>query len=677
MTDLRERFRDLDDLAVPDLREVLDRPRIARRPAGGSGRRVLTAAVALAVAAAGFAVATKAFRTGPSEPVASVENGPVAFVGEVGSDGESSGAQTELFAVEPDGSGLRRLTDDASAFDWRPAWSPDGMRIAFVKVGETAERSGLFVMDADGSDVSWLAEDETGAGSPSWSPDGATIAFDSGRAHEETGEGGRDLYLVDVAGGAKPVRLTSDPASEVQPAWSPDGSQIAFVRYESDSDTDIYLLDVRDGGVSRLTDGPEADFRPAWSPDGTRIAFERAGDIYAMNADGSRVERLTDDPAFDGEPAWSPDGTRIAFSSDRDGDAEIFVMNPDGSNPTQLTHNNVGDTEPSWGAAADADPAPSPEVLPIDPRVTATIPVGAFPRAVAAGEGAVWASVDNAEGGPDDQLVLRIDPATNEVVETIPVPEAGDIAIGEGAVWVTTRLGPEGDGIVRIDPDTNDVVASVLVGFNVSDVAVGDGAVWVTTNTTSTGFRPSGKVIRIDPATNAVVARIPVDGGWPRDVVVGEGSVWVYGHSGYTTARGWLASSLWQIDPATNELVEVILQDGFLGDGGALPDNVAVGEGFVWAADDRGGGLRIDPATGDADRFDVEGGFSWPFTVYGGRVWFWSREIRALDPATNEVGPTVDPGVPLVDTALDPATGTLWVAGYEDVVVRIDLRRRA
>jgi YVTN family beta-propeller protein len=284
-----------------------------------------------------------------------------------------------------------------------------------------------------------------------------------------------------------------------------------------------------------------------------------------------------------------------------------------------------------------------------------------------------WACVDNANGRPRHHLVVRIDPSTNEVVATIPVFEAGDIAASDGAVWVTSRLDNAEGALVRIDPSTNQVVASVPVGMNPSNVALGDGAVWVTLNRTSAGFRPSGEVIRIDPMTNEVVARITIGGGWPSDVVVDERSVWIYGHSDYTTAEGWEGSSLWQIDPATNELVGVTLDDGgFLGDGGALPDNVAVGDGAVWVADDRGRGLRIDPTTGGVTRFDVDGGFAWPFLVEDGRVWFGRDEIRVLDGTGLEVVHVVEGEIEAVDAAFDPSTSTLWIANYKETIARID-----
>jgi Tol biopolymer transport system component len=95
-------------------------------------------------------------------------------------------------------------------------------------------------------------------------------------------------------------------------------------------------------GVRNLTEASASgEFDPAWSPDGTKIAFasDRDGnpEIYVMNADGSDATRLTNDPGHDWNPAWAPDGSRIAFESDRDGAVAVYTMELDGSNPVRLT----------------------------------------------------------------------------------------------------------------------------------------------------------------------------------------------------------------------------------------------------------------------------------------------------------------------------------------------------
>ena len=97
-----------------------------------------------------------------------------------------------------------------------------------------------------------------------------------------------------------------------------------------DGDYEIYVMAADGSQPTRLTRNSARDLSPAWSPDGTQIAFDSYRDgnweIYVMAADGSQPTRLTRNDAIDGIPAWSPDGTQIAFMSDRDGDFEIYVM---------------------------------------------------------------------------------------------------------------------------------------------------------------------------------------------------------------------------------------------------------------------------------------------------------------------------------------------------------------
>lgn len=160
-----------------------------------------------------------------------------------------------------------------------------------------------------------------------------------------------DIYVV-ASNGAGASRITTQLGSDADPAWSPDGSRIAFAS-ERDGNLEIYVMNANGESPVRLTNVvPAANYRPVWSPDGARIAFVSARDgnpkIYVMNADGASPVRLTSHIGRDADPAWSPDGSRIAFSSDRDGSGGIWVMNADGSGLTRLTSNTQGDQQPAW-----------------------------------------------------------------------------------------------------------------------------------------------------------------------------------------------------------------------------------------------------------------------------------------------------------------------------------------
>jgi Tol biopolymer transport system component len=345
MPDLDERFRLITGVRPPDLWPEIERRRPLLVPEGRWPRRAPAIAVALAVAVGGLALAVRAFLEGPSasRPATAVGNGVVAFASDVASDVYEGDTQSEIFTMSVDGTERVRLTRDPQAFDEDPAWSPNGTRIAFIKVGDLAS-PGIYVMNADGSDPRQILEDATGPTSPSWSSDGPTIVFETGLGHERTGSGDRDIYAVDVSTGDT-TRLTTDPARDEYPALSPDGSAIAFTR-QNDGDADLFVMNADGSGLTRLTSGPGIDLRPTWSPDGASIAFERDGDVYVMNADGSGVAALTEGSPEDRDPTWAPDGTLIAFV--RDGD--IYEIHPDGSEVTEVTDDGAGHSDLAWQA---------------------------------------------------------------------------------------------------------------------------------------------------------------------------------------------------------------------------------------------------------------------------------------------------------------------------------------
>jgi tricorn protease-like protein len=346
--DLRSRLREIEGYAPPDLWEEIAKggPRLPS-PEPGPGRRPVVVALALLIALGGVVLVARAFgglnREPTAEPAATVENGLIAFAGEVPSDLYAGETQSEIFVIAPDGTMRTQLTDDPEAFDDDPAWSPDGTRIAFIKLGDLTA-PGIYVMKADGSGPRWILEDATGPTSPSWSPDGTKIVFETGLGQEATGSGDRDIYAVEVSTG-RVTRLTNDPARDEYPALSPDGSRIAFTR-QRQGDADIHVMNADGSGVRQLTSGEGIDLRPAWSPNGTKITFERDGDIYVITADGSGVTRLTEGPSEDRDPAWAPDGALISFV--RDGD--IFILDADGDNMTNLTHDAAGYSSLSWQA---------------------------------------------------------------------------------------------------------------------------------------------------------------------------------------------------------------------------------------------------------------------------------------------------------------------------------------
>jgi len=146
-------------------------------------------------------------------------------------------------------------------------------------------------------------------------------------------------------------RLTDNLSVDQHPAYSPDGTKIAFTS-ERDGNPDIWVMNSDGTELQRLTDNPSPDYNPAWSPDGSKIAFvsERDGnpEIYLMEFIGGNLTRLTEHTGVDIAPVWNPDGGDIIFSSDRDSGMELYSIRPDGH--TRRLTSSLGDnTQPDTG----------------------------------------------------------------------------------------------------------------------------------------------------------------------------------------------------------------------------------------------------------------------------------------------------------------------------------------
>src|SRR5262245_3559221 len=285
----------------------------------------------------------------------------------------------EIYLMSPDGSNLRRLTDN-TASDAFPVLSPDGKKIVFDSnrnraEGEPINTSDLFVMNTKGDEQRFLIR----GSSATWSPDSKNIAFhasasgtglptrpDPGGATSDS-----DIFVANVDdlldGVAVPMNLTNSPeAIDDDADWSPDGRRIVFTSHPVTDDplrsnqAEIYVINVNGTELTRLTFNGEEERAPSWSPDGSRIVFMcRIGggaadfEICDMKADGSDRRQLTDNAVFDGTPTHSPDGQQILFhrtvAPGTPGAQQLWLMNADGAGQAQLTNPPGLNTLANWG----------------------------------------------------------------------------------------------------------------------------------------------------------------------------------------------------------------------------------------------------------------------------------------------------------------------------------------
>ena len=246
----------------------------------------------------------------------------------------------EIYLLNLDGSVEQRLTNN-DAFDGFGTLSPDGKKIVFDSnrnrgEGEPLNTSDLFVMNANGTDQTFLAR----GASPTWSPDGKHIAFHAsasgrgrpinttlGAATEDS-----DIFVANVDDllehGSPPRNLTNDPAAvDDDPDWSRDGQSIVYTSHDVDqrppnldyTTAEVYLRAADGTGTpTRLTNNSEEERAPDWSHEGDRLAYMcRTGsarfEICVMNADGTNQRQITDNEDADLTPAWSPSDDRIFF----------------------------------------------------------------------------------------------------------------------------------------------------------------------------------------------------------------------------------------------------------------------------------------------------------------------------------------------------------------------------
>ena len=287
------------------------------------------------------------------------------------------GRASEIWLLEPESGERRQLTDQAEAEDLDsddngPVWSPDGRLIAFASSRDYPSDPSweIYVMNADGSGQRRLTHDGRATGIVRWTPDGEWITY--ARAPAKPPPTQADAFRFELVAirpdGSDEQLLIEFDTPLLGFDWSPDGTRLALSLCSFDEQFDCEISIAGPDGTNQVTvaDSAGSDYGPVWSPDGTRIAFISTrdengrcffhectgynGEIYVMNADGTGHTRLTDSPGQDLAPTWSPDGTRIAFSNlpSQDGNNDIHTVSPNGEGLEQLTNDDAWSISSDW-----------------------------------------------------------------------------------------------------------------------------------------------------------------------------------------------------------------------------------------------------------------------------------------------------------------------------------------
>ncbi len=214
-------------------------------------------------------------------------------------------------------------------------------RIAYVARSGTEYR--LEIADSDGENAFVALRSTEPIISPAWSPDGSKLAYVSFESKKPV------IYVQELAT-RKRIVVANFKGSNSAPAWSPDGRRLA-IALSRDGLTQVYLVNADGSELKRLTQSNGIDTEPSFSPDGQSIYFtsDRSGgpQVYRMNIDGGDVKRVTFSGSYNISPSVSPDGKMLAYVSRREGRFQVYVLDLTTNQETRLS-DTTRDESPSF-----------------------------------------------------------------------------------------------------------------------------------------------------------------------------------------------------------------------------------------------------------------------------------------------------------------------------------------
>ncbi len=370
--------------------------------------------------------------------------------------------------------GYSRLTSPSDGYyDWYPAWSRDGQRIAFVRGTSSAGAiyNDLYSVKVDGSALARLTTNEN-VSSPSWSPDGRRIVFSDALTSEPLSDA--HIFVADEDGSGRVDLTPSATGYSGDAAWSPDGTRIAYR-----DGAGIWTMQPDGSQKTRLS---PSGSRPAWSPAGDQLSFiADDGAVRVMNAtDGSAVRTVTTG-ALPSSPAnWSRDASKLVYI--RSGSttlSDVWGINLDGTGRTQITKTDAiseyeaefSPTEDALLIAANRDDnlslylgrtaPPAPPAAPPAPPAAPPAPPAVTPAPTGPSEPACTARV-RADGRPVGVSINASETYTNKTGATLTVvapdtassvlvsndggfarPSALPTSSSERYAWTLPTSGPE------------------------------------------------------------------------------------------------------------------------------------------------------------------------------------------------------------------------------------------